>query len=272
MTKDDLFTAEWFPWYHERISGSDRVALMSLAEEGAYRIAIDYVWKHGSIASDPKICALRIGKKCTEKIAEKVLEMFVPMPENPSRSIHPTVEEIRSEQAAKYYNRVKGGKASAARRSKQRTSSNTEQCSSNTEQDSNSYKRVEIESRDREEEKAVGEPQPLLEIHTGKIMAGICSELGVKKLSMSVQREFENEALTAFQNGFSAESFVECFSLLRKVRSYTIKANYVTDQLPDLDKLRLKAAPAPVNGSPNRPTARQLIAEARAQEEALAFA
>lgn len=99
--------------------------MQTLAEEGAYHRSIRIDWKYGSVPKDPKILALRIGKRCTVKIASAVLAMFEPMPGNPDRMIHPTVEKIRAEQYQKYLNRVKGGKASAKTRSKQRTSSIT---------------------------------------------------------------------------------------------------------------------------------------------------
>lgn len=126
----DIFTAEWFPYYFERFEGSARVAVMSLAEEGGYHKAIRIAWKYGSVPSDPKLLAAMIQKKCTEKMAETILQMFEPMPGVPSRSIHATVEQIRADQERKYLNRVKGGKASAVNRSKQNGSSNTEQHSS----------------------------------------------------------------------------------------------------------------------------------------------
>lgn len=106
----DIFTAEWFPYYFNRFEGSNRVALMSLAEEGAYHRAIRIAWEFGDVPSDPVILAARIQKRCTPKTAERVLSTFVPVEGDPSRSFHPVVEEIRREQAAKHADRVKGGK------------------------------------------------------------------------------------------------------------------------------------------------------------------
>lgn len=107
-----LFTADWFPYYFERFEGSDRVWSMSLAEEGAYHRAIRLAWKYGTVSADPETLAARIQKRCTVKIAEKVLTMFEADTSQPGRMFHPTVEEIRAEQEQKYLNRVKGGKAS----------------------------------------------------------------------------------------------------------------------------------------------------------------
>lgn len=132
-----FFTAEWFPYKHERFEASDKVALMSLAEEGAYHRVIRLAWKHRSLSSDPVVLAAKIGKRCTPRIAEKVLTTFVVDPERPSTHvIHPVVEEIREEQYQKYRNRVKGGKAAHATNGKEKTSSispaELEQCLSIT--------------------------------------------------------------------------------------------------------------------------------------------
>jgi hypothetical protein len=137
------FTAEWFPYKYKRFERSDRVAAMSLADEGAYHKAIRVAWEVGTVPSDPKLLAAKIQKRCTEKIASVVLSMFEPVPGWKGRMYHPTVEEIRIVQAQKYANRVKGGKASAVNRGNKHTSSITEQCLSNApaepEQYSSSY-------------------------------------------------------------------------------------------------------------------------------------
>jgi hypothetical protein len=136
-TEQGFFTAEWFPYKHERFEASDKVALMSLAEEGAYHRVIRLAWKYRSLSSDPAVLAAKIGKRCTPRIAEKVLTTFVKDPERPSTHvIHPVVEEIREEQYQKYKNRVKGGKAAHATNGKEKTSSispaELEQCLSIT--------------------------------------------------------------------------------------------------------------------------------------------
>lgn len=116
MSTKDLFTGDWFPYYFERFDGSDRVAVMTLAEEGAYHRAIRMAWKYGTVPADPKVLASKIQKQCTPKIATAVLGLFEPLPENPARMFHPTVEEIRLEQQHKHLIKVRGGKASAKAR------------------------------------------------------------------------------------------------------------------------------------------------------------
>lgn len=112
----DLFTAEWFPYYFERFEGSDRVAVMSLAEEGAYHRAIRIAWKFGSVPADSALLAARIGKGCTKDIADSVLRMFEVMPGRSDRMFHPTVEAIRQEQQSFSQKKGKAGRASAKKR------------------------------------------------------------------------------------------------------------------------------------------------------------
>jgi hypothetical protein len=118
-----IFTAEWFPYYWKRFEESDSVALMSLTEEGAYHRAIRLAWKVRSLPGTAEAMAAKIQKRCTPKIAEKVLETFIPDPEKPGRVIHPVVEEIREEQKRKHFIKVRGGKASA--RARKQSTSNT---------------------------------------------------------------------------------------------------------------------------------------------------
>lgn len=73
-----------------------------------------------------------------------------------------------------------------------------------------------------------------LSIHCGAVLAGIAEELGIKKLSVSQQRDWATHATLAFENGFTAAEFVECFAALSKRHSYPILPKYVTDQLPNM--------------------------------------
>lgn len=116
-----IFTAPWYPWYVRDVLTSERVDLLSLAEEGAYRRALDKAWMVGSVPADPKDLAVVIGSKCTVKIAERVLTMFVPMPNNPGRMVNQKLETIRKEQREKYQKKSKTGKENIAKRWKKKT-------------------------------------------------------------------------------------------------------------------------------------------------------
>lgn len=109
-----------YQWYPRDISASQRVALMTLAEEGAYRKALDSSWLEGSLPADPKQVADIIGKKCTVKMAELVLSMYVPDPKRPGRMINEKQEIIRRRQKKFSKSRSKAGKASAASRRKKK--------------------------------------------------------------------------------------------------------------------------------------------------------
>jgi hypothetical protein len=120
----EIFTAPWYPWYADDILLSERVELMNLAEEGAYRRALDRAWKKGSIPSDPKQCAKAIGKGCSKKVAEVVLQMFTTMPGDPSRSIQERLEIVREEQRKRYLKLSAKGKDAAEKRWQGHTTGN----------------------------------------------------------------------------------------------------------------------------------------------------
>jgi hypothetical protein len=67
-----------YRWYPKDILGSLRVASMTAAEECWYRRALDFAWLNIGLPADPQKLARIIGKKCTEKGAKAVLEMFQP--------------------------------------------------------------------------------------------------------------------------------------------------------------------------------------------------
>ena len=85
-----------FQWYPKDILASQRVAIMNLAEEGAYRRALDYCWLHNSLPTEPRKLAAIIGKRCTIKIAETVKSMFY---ESEGRLFHERLEKERLKQA-----------------------------------------------------------------------------------------------------------------------------------------------------------------------------
>jgi uncharacterized protein YdaU (DUF1376 family) len=118
-----VFTAPWYPWYVKDVLNSERVKMLSLAEEGAYRRALDNAWIEGSMPADPSAFARVIGSGCTTKIAKKVIETcFSPMPENESRLVNKKLEKIREEQRRKFAVKSATGKKNIAKRWKQVTS------------------------------------------------------------------------------------------------------------------------------------------------------
>lgn len=118
----EVFTAPWYPWYVKDAALSDRIDDMTLAEEGAYRRALDYQWMHGSVPSDPQILAKRIRKGCTVKIAQTVLTMFDKMRNHPDKKANQKLEKVRQEQLEKHLKNVKKGKQGALNRWKDKAS------------------------------------------------------------------------------------------------------------------------------------------------------
>lgn len=56
-TKGDKGRAPAYQWYPKDYEMDERVKLMSLAQEGAYRRLLDHQWIHGSIPDDVTACA-----------------------------------------------------------------------------------------------------------------------------------------------------------------------------------------------------------------------
>ena len=103
--------------YPKDILTSQRVALMSLAEEGAYRRALDLCWLEGSLPNDAKLLSRLIGKGCTLSQAKIVLTMFIVCPDNKDRIINERQEVERVKQAEWRRKSSEAGKKSAAKRS-----------------------------------------------------------------------------------------------------------------------------------------------------------
>lgn len=95
---------------------SQRVALMSLEEEGAYIRLLCYCWTHGSIPSDTKQIRKLIGKKCQKTIVESVIRMFEINPENTETLIHPRLAEEKIKQVNFSKNQSLKGKRSSEKR------------------------------------------------------------------------------------------------------------------------------------------------------------
>lgn len=79
-----------------------------------------------------------------------------------------------------------------------------------------------------------------LSVHAGTILHGVLTELGLKTLSTTDRRAWEQQAALAFRNDFTADQFLECLSLLRKQhwRTSAVKPKHVFENLPNLDKIR----------------------------------
>lgn len=111
-----------YQWYPKDILSSERVAFLSLSEEGAYRRAMDYCWLQGSIPADPIKLSVLIGKKCTPKIAGAIIHLFTSHPTQKDRLIHDKQEEQRETQRLFREQQVQKGKKGGEASVKQRLS------------------------------------------------------------------------------------------------------------------------------------------------------
>jgi uncharacterized protein YdaU (DUF1376 family) len=102
-----------FQFYAGDWLSSQRVALMTLEQEGAYIRLMAFCWKHGSIPAGPETLARLIGKGASTTLASEVAKMFQPSGET---LIHPRLEQAREEQAAWRAKSSEGGKKSAETR------------------------------------------------------------------------------------------------------------------------------------------------------------
>ncbi len=164
--KPDIFIGEWFPWYAEKALTSEEIDGLTLAEEGAYRRLIDKAWLKGSLPADPSELANVIGKKCTVKIAERLLKIshIKTMPGNRKRVIHTVVERVRAEQREKSEKKIKKARDAAEKRWATEASKNGRaDATSNAQAMLNDAIRIEeirIDKNKEEEREAARPPSP----------------------------------------------------------------------------------------------------------------
>jgi len=114
-----------FQFYPADYLGSQRVALMTLEEEGAYIRLLCYCWQHGSIPSNPDQIARLIGKGASTTLATTVATMFQPHPENGSLLVHERLQQEIVKQNEWARKSSEGGKKSAELREKRKGGSTT---------------------------------------------------------------------------------------------------------------------------------------------------
>ena len=114
-----------FQFYAGDWLSSQRVALMSLEEEGGYIRLLAFCWQHGSIPDDPEKIARLIGKGASTTLATTLATMFEP---GGNGLVNRRLEEVRLEQEAWRAKSSEGGKKSAecaaSRRKPRRTQPN----------------------------------------------------------------------------------------------------------------------------------------------------
>lgn len=102
-----------FQFYAGDWLSSQRVALMSLEEEGGYIRLLAFCWQHGSIPDDPEKIARLIGKGASTTLATTLATMFEP---GGKGLVNRRLEEVRLEQEAWRAKSSEGGKKSAEKR------------------------------------------------------------------------------------------------------------------------------------------------------------
>ncbi len=87
-----------FQFYPQDYLACDKVAEMTLEEEGAYIRLLCYCWSAGSIPADPERCARLIGKGCSVETAAVVQRLFNGPSANVERLVHKRLEKEREKQ------------------------------------------------------------------------------------------------------------------------------------------------------------------------------
>ena len=114
-----------FQFYPGDWLSSQRVALMSLDEEGAYIRALSFCWNHGSIPSDPEKLARLIGKGASTTLATTLATMFEPDSNDPSKLVHARLNAERAKQDEWSRKSSEGGRKSAELRQNHNGASTT---------------------------------------------------------------------------------------------------------------------------------------------------
>lgn len=87
-----------FQFYPQDYLACDKVAQMSLEEEGAYIRLLCYCWNVGSIPKDLERCARLVGKGCSIETARFVQGAFNECSTDPERMVHKRIEKEREKQ------------------------------------------------------------------------------------------------------------------------------------------------------------------------------
>ena len=112
-----------FQFYPADWLSSQRVALLTLEEEGAYIRLLCYCWKNGELPNDMEQLAKLIGKGGSVLLATKVATMFQA---DGTRLVHDRLDALREERERWLEKSRQGGLASAAKRAKQRETGKTD--------------------------------------------------------------------------------------------------------------------------------------------------
>jgi len=129
---------------------------------------------------------------------------------------------------------------------------------------SKSNKKEEEKTQERVRE------QTEVQIHLGTVLAGVKKTLVVNRLTD--ESDWIKHGTIALENGFTAEQFVECFSLLHRQqwRTSAVRAKHVNENLPNLAKIRNEIRVQTKNGHGEKlPSLEEKLADAAAHNAGL---
>lgn len=131
-TKRKETKAPAFQFYPADYLINDKIAVLTLEEQGAYIRAVCYCWKYGSVPADIKTLSRLIGCGCSEEVARAVSTVFKVSSTDPTKLINLDLEKRRQEQKNWRKKCSDGGKRSAEARKKLALSQGSERKGTST--------------------------------------------------------------------------------------------------------------------------------------------
>jgi hypothetical protein len=131
-TKRKETKAPAFQFYPADYLINDKIAVLTLEEQGAYIRAVCYCWKYGSVPSDTKTLASLICCGCSEEVARAFSTVFKVSSTDPTKLINLDLEKRRQEQKIWRKKCSDGGKRSAESRKKLAISQGSERKGTST--------------------------------------------------------------------------------------------------------------------------------------------
>jgi hypothetical protein len=131
-TKRKETKAPAFQFYPADYLINDKIAVLTLEEQGAYIRAVCYCWKYGSVPADIKTLSRLIGCGCSEEVARAVSTAFKVSSTDPAKLINLDLEKRRQEQKNWRKKCSEGGKRSAEARKKLALSQGSERKGTST--------------------------------------------------------------------------------------------------------------------------------------------
>ena len=233
-----------FPFFPADLLSDSNVILMSLEELGAYILLMSTCWIEGSLPSDIKSLAslARMPEKRFQSSWKNRLSVCFVLDQKKNVFRHPRLTQELQKQRAFRKQKSEAGKASARKRSqlsnlKQLNRPTGVQRPLNSVLTKSNFSHSTSPSKPENKGMCsadVGGLQPFL----NEVLVGLRTAYNV--VSLRDEQLWVPQCEWAFENGYTAAEFLECFHLIRSQewRTSRVTPRNVADNLPELNKLR----------------------------------